>query len=86
MLSLKEWVRRGALGMLLAATALLGGCASVYLDGTTKEVPVAQFKKPASPAPVQLFFDFQTKGGQRPGHGTAARPRDGAGQSQRLVQ
>jgi len=62
MFVLKNWARRGALGMLLAATALLGGCASAYLDASTKEIPVAQFKKPASPAPVQLLFDFQTKG------------------------
>ncbi|MBV8034731.1 hypothetical protein [Roseateles sp.] len=48
--------------MLLAATALLGGCASAYLDAGTKEVPAAQFKKPASPGPVQLLFEFQTKG------------------------
>jgi hypothetical protein len=48
--------------MFLAATALLGGCASAYLDAGTKEVPPAQFKKPANPGPVQLLFDFQTKG------------------------
>jgi len=62
MFTMKQWARRAALGMLLAATALLGGCASAYLDGATKEIPAAQFKKPASPAPVQLLFDFQTKG------------------------
>jgi len=62
MYKLKEGVHRGALGMLLAASALLTGCASAYLDGATKEIPVAQFKKPASPAPVQVLFDFQTKG------------------------
>jgi len=62
MFTLKQWARQAALGMFLAATALLGGCASAYLDGATKEIPVAQFKKPASPAPVQLLFDFQTKG------------------------
>lgn len=62
MFMMKEWARRAALGMLLATTALLGGCASAYLDTNTKEIPVAQYKKPASPAPVQLLFDFQTKG------------------------
>jgi hypothetical protein len=62
MMGLRELARRAALGMLLAATALLGGCASAYLDGTTKEIPVAQFKRPATPAPVQVLFDFQTKG------------------------
>lgn len=62
MFDLKAWARRAALGLTLAATALLGGCASAYLDGTTKEIPVAQFKRPATPAPVQVLFDFQTKG------------------------
>lgn len=62
MFDLKNRARHAALGMFLAATALLGGCASAYLDASTKEVPAAQFKKPASPAPVQLLFDFQTKG------------------------
>ncbi|WP_157280991.1 hypothetical protein [Pelomonas sp. Root1237] len=62
MFTLKEWARRAALGTLLAATALLGGCASAYLDGSTKEIAAAQFKKPPAPAPVQVLFDFQTKG------------------------
>lgn len=62
MFTLKEWARRAALGALLAATAMLGGCASAYLDNGTKEIPAAQYKKPASPAPVQVLFDFQTKG------------------------
>jgi len=62
MFSLRKWARRAALGTLLATTALLGGCASAYLDGATKEIPAAQFKKPANPAPVQVLFDFQTKG------------------------
>lgn len=62
MFALNDWARRAALGLVLAATGLLGGCASAYLDGSTKEIPAAQFKKPASPAPVQLLFDFQTKG------------------------
>ena len=62
MFALRNWARRGALGLFLVATSLLGGCASAYLDGTTKEIPAAQFRKPASPAPVQVLFDFQTKG------------------------
>ncbi|RTL34836.1 MAG: hypothetical protein EKK53_25325 [Burkholderiales bacterium] len=48
--------------MFLAASGLLGGCASAYLDASVKEVPAAQFKKPAAPGPVQLLFEFQTKG------------------------
>lgn len=62
MLNLKHWLRRAALSLIVTTTTLLGGCASAYLDGATREVPVAHFKKPATPAPVQLLFDFQTKG------------------------
>ena len=46
---------------LLGAMAF-AGCATHYVDGTTKEVPTASFKKPATPQPVQLLFEFQTKG------------------------
>lgn len=62
MFAIKMWAQRTALGLFLAATGLLGGCASAYLDGSTKEIPSAQFKKPANAAPVQVLFDFQTKG------------------------
>jgi hypothetical protein len=53
-----------ALRALLLAMSLLGlgGCASVYVDGNAPEVRADQFKKPASPADVQLLWDFQTKG------------------------
>ena len=46
---------------LLVVTAL-AGCATSYVDGTTKDVPSSAFRKPASPQPVQLLFEFQTKG------------------------
>ena len=46
------------LWVVLAAT----GCANFYVDGATKEVPAAQFKKPVPTHPVQLLFEFQTKG------------------------
>jgi hypothetical protein len=50
-------------GLALAfALSALGGCASFYVDGNAPEVPAAQFKKPPAPAPVQLVFEFQTKG------------------------
>lgn len=49
-------------GAAFCLAAVVSGCASVYVDGATKEVPTAQFKKPAQLAPVQLLFDFQTKG------------------------
>jgi hypothetical protein len=41
---------------------LLTGCASFYVDTATKEVAKADFKKPAQVQPVQMLFEFQTKG------------------------
>jgi len=48
--------------VMLGSAVFLTGCASPYLDASTKEVSVSQFKKPANTAPVQLLFEFQTKG------------------------
>lgn len=48
--------------MLAALMSFLGGCAAFYVDGNAPEVPNAQYKKPASPAGVQLLWEFQTKG------------------------
>ncbi|GAA5165211.1 hypothetical protein GCM10025770_20370 [Viridibacterium curvum] len=49
---------------LVVATVVLTGCVSptFYVDTATREVPVAELKKPAQPKAVQLLFDFQTKG------------------------
>jgi hypothetical protein len=55
-------VRRFLLALSLAALAMLGGCAAFYVDGAVKEVPAAEFAKPAVPKPVQLVFEFQSKG------------------------
>lgn len=60
-------VRRASLARALCAVALamgLTGCVSVYVDNKLPEVPATQFAKPAQPQPVQLFFEFQTKGVQ----------------------
>jgi len=48
--------------LLAAAVSLLGGCAAVYVDGNAPEVPIANYKKPASPSDVQLIWEFQTRG------------------------
>lgn len=50
--------RMTSLLLVLAAS----GCANFYVDGTTKEVPASQFKKPVPTHPVQMLFEFQTKG------------------------
>lgn len=46
----------------LAASAFMTGCASMYVDTATKEVPVSEMKKPAQVKPTQVVFEFQTKG------------------------
>lgn len=48
--------------LLFAGAALLAGCANFYVDGNTREVPVASMAKPAEPKPVQLVVEFQTRG------------------------
>jgi hypothetical protein len=48
--------------LMVGAVSALTGCASMYVDGTTKEIPVAEYKAPAAPKPVQFVFEFQTKG------------------------
>jgi len=54
---------RSAIRSACAAAALaLAGCATHYVDGTTKEVSASQFRKPATVQPVQVVFEFQTKG------------------------
>lgn len=60
------WIRRMVMASALTGAALLTGCASVYVDTATKEVPVSQMKKVADPKPVQLVFEFQTKGAPNP--------------------
>lgn len=46
----------------LAATTMLTGCATAYVDTLTKEVAVSEYKKPAQAKPVTVSFEFQTKG------------------------
>ena len=55
-------LRRLAVLALTTALAMLGGCASYYVDGNTRDVANTQYKAPAAKRPVQLLFEFQTKG------------------------
>ena len=57
--------RRWALGMAgLVAAAAMTGCVSMkpYVSDNLKEVPASEFVKPNPSHPVQLLFNFQTKG------------------------
>ncbi|ANJ71015.1 hypothetical protein K6V72_07670 [Ralstonia insidiosa] len=59
-------VRRIVMASALVGAALLTGCASTYVDTATKLVPASEMKKVADPKPVQLVFEFQTKGAPNP--------------------
>ncbi|MBT1536568.1 hypothetical protein B7R78_0006205 [Ralstonia solanacearum] len=60
------FLRGALLASVLTGAALLSGCASVYVDTATREVPAADMKKVAEPKPVQLVFEFQSKGAPNP--------------------
>ena len=57
-----QLVRNFAWSVTLLGLLSLTGCASFYVDTATKEIPVSSYQKPDSPKPVQLVFEFQTKG------------------------
>jgi hypothetical protein len=59
---------------LLAGLALLGGCATHYVDGAVKDTPSTAFVKPAQPKPAQLLVEFQTKGVANPGGTQQLKP------------
>lgn len=46
----------------LAASTLMTGCASLYVDTAMKEVPVSDMKKVALAKPTEVAFEFMTKG------------------------
>ncbi len=46
----------------ILAVVLLSGCANFYVDGSVKQINSSQFKKPETLHPVQMLFEFQTKG------------------------
>jgi len=61
-MNVMNWARRARLTAGLVLVAALTGCASFYVDSATKEVPAAQYRKTAQPQPVQVLFEFQSKG------------------------
>lgn len=56
--------RRCAGAVLLLFSLLMTGCASFYVDTATRDVPPSELRMVAQPAPVQVLFEFQTKGVQ----------------------
>ncbi|WP_292401584.1 MULTISPECIES: hypothetical protein [unclassified Methylophaga] len=47
---------------ILLSIVLLSGCATSYVDGSTKEISPSQFNKPEPLHPVQALFEFQSDG------------------------
>ncbi len=66
MMNAERLARRWAVAGLVLLAGLLHGCAAVYVDGNQPEVPKSGFTKPAAPQPVQLVFEFQTRGAANP--------------------
>ena len=60
------FIRRIVMAAAVVGASVFTGCASVYVDTATKEVPASEMKKVADPKPVQLVFEFQTKGAPNP--------------------
>ena len=48
--------------LVLAASLPLGGCVTAYVANTLHDMTPNDYHKPASPAPVQMLFSWQTKG------------------------
>ncbi|WP_430435039.1 hypothetical protein [Methyloversatilis sp.] len=48
--------------LLCVFTLLMSGCAAFYVDGNAPEIPSSAYRKPESPGPVQLVWEFRTKG------------------------
>jgi hypothetical protein len=57
-----RWVKKVAGWVVLTALVALTGCANMYVDGTTREIASSSFKVPDPLHPVQMLFEFQTKG------------------------
>lgn len=61
MKAIEAW--QAARGLLLAAVLVsLAGCGSFYVDGSLRSVEPAKFRKVEPTHPVQVLFEFQTKG------------------------
>ncbi len=55
-------IRGGLMVCALAAATMLSGCASHYVDRSTRDVAPSEMKQVEPKVPVQLMFEFQTKG------------------------
>lgn len=63
---LRGLARHTALCMAVGAMAAMGGCATPYVDNRSRAIDPAQYQRPASAHPVQVLFEFQSKGVANP--------------------
>ena len=59
---IQSWAIIARRAFVLLAAAALTGCANFYVDINTKEVAASQYKRSEPIHPVQVLFEFQTKG------------------------
>jgi hypothetical protein len=59
----------------LGISMLTTGCATHYVDTALKDIPAEKLKKVETPKPVQLLFEFQSKGGSNPTATTQLKPQ-----------
>ncbi len=62
MKSIPFWGFRARTAFLLLSIAALTGCSSFYVDSTTSEIPSSHYRHVKPLHPVQLLFEFKTKG------------------------
>jgi len=55
-------IKRGAAVAAILVMSMLSGCATAYVDTTLKDLKAEDRVKVANAQPVQLVFEFQTKG------------------------
>ncbi len=58
----RHWLGGLRLALAFTLASLLTGCASFYVDSATPEVAASEYKKPVPLQPVQVLFQFQSKG------------------------
>jgi hypothetical protein len=56
------WISHTRTALLILTLTALTGCSSFYVDGTTKDIPPSQYRHIEPIHPVQVLFEFQTKG------------------------
>ena len=73
-MKLNHYITRVGLVLLLAAAAIIAGCAKSYVDPTYKDASYDQLTASTAPVKVVLEFEFQTNGKKNNTAEKAVRP------------